>query len=102
LFRAAVEAAVSGGVERAEHPVEERPAIRAIIDDVRRDLGDEVQIIVGGGVFNRIEGLAEEMGMDASCFDPIEVIDVLVYRPELRADPLNRRARRNSGGRQAA
>ncbi len=33
LFRAAVEAAVSGGAERAERPVEERPAIRAIIEE---------------------------------------------------------------------
>lgn len=33
LFRAAVEAAVSGGVERAERPVEQRPAIRAIIEE---------------------------------------------------------------------
>lgn len=33
LFRAAVEAAVSGGVERAERPVEERPAIHAIIEE---------------------------------------------------------------------
>lgn len=33
LFRAAVEAAVSGGVGRAESPVEQRPAIRAVIEE---------------------------------------------------------------------
>ncbi len=40
LFRAAVEAAVAGGSQRAERPVEHRPAIRAVIDepDPRRKL----------------------------------------------------------------
>ena len=40
LLAAAVEAAVAGGVERSERPVEARPAIRAIIDepDPRRQL----------------------------------------------------------------
>jgi AcrR family transcriptional regulator len=40
LFRAAVEAAVAGGSRRAARPVEERPAIRAVIDepDPRRKL----------------------------------------------------------------
>lgn len=33
LFRAAVEALLAGGAGRAEIPVEERPAIRAIIDE---------------------------------------------------------------------
>jgi hypothetical protein len=33
LFKAAVEAAVAGGSERAERPVEVRPAIRAVIDE---------------------------------------------------------------------
>jgi AcrR family transcriptional regulator len=40
LFRAAVEAAVAGGSRRAARPVDERPAIRAVIDepDPRRKL----------------------------------------------------------------
>jgi AcrR family transcriptional regulator len=33
LFKAVVEAAVAGGVARAEVPVEERPAVRAVIDE---------------------------------------------------------------------
>jgi TetR/AcrR family transcriptional regulator, regulator of autoinduction and epiphytic fitness len=33
LFRAVVEAAVAGGTSRAETPVEERPAIRAILEE---------------------------------------------------------------------
>ena len=33
LFRAVIEAAVAGGSTRAEVPVEERPAIRAVIDE---------------------------------------------------------------------
>ena len=41
LFKAAVEAAVAGGSRRAERPVEERPAIRAVIEerDPRGKLG---------------------------------------------------------------
>jgi AcrR family transcriptional regulator len=40
VFRAAIEAAVAGGSERAERPIEQRPAIRAVIDepDPRRKL----------------------------------------------------------------
>jgi AcrR family transcriptional regulator len=40
LFKAAVEAAVAGGTRRAERPAEQRPAIRAVIDepDPRRKL----------------------------------------------------------------
>ena len=40
LFKAAIEAAVAGGTERAERPVEQRPAIRAVIAerDPRRKL----------------------------------------------------------------
>lgn len=40
LLAAAVEAAVAGGVERSQRPVEGRPAIRAIVDepDPRRQL----------------------------------------------------------------
>jgi TetR/AcrR family transcriptional regulator, regulator of autoinduction and epiphytic fitness len=33
LFRAVVEAAVAGGTSRAETPIEERPAIRAILEE---------------------------------------------------------------------
>jgi len=33
LFRAVIDAAVAGGTSRSELPVEERPAIRAIIDE---------------------------------------------------------------------
>ena len=33
LFKAVIEAAVAGGVSRAEVPVDARPAIRAVIDE---------------------------------------------------------------------
>ncbi|HUP16743.1 MAG TPA: hypothetical protein VM848_11920 [Acidimicrobiia bacterium] len=33
LFQAVVEAAVAGGADRAERPVEERPAIKAVIEE---------------------------------------------------------------------
>ena len=36
LFKAAVDAAVAGGTERAERPVEQRPALRAVIEEPDR------------------------------------------------------------------
>src|SRR5688572_23762945 len=40
LFKAVIDAAVAGGASRAERPVEDRPAIRAVIEepDARRQV----------------------------------------------------------------
>ncbi|GAB4383934.1 MAG: cobalamin-dependent protein [Phycisphaerales bacterium] len=71
------------------------PAFRALIDTMR-EIGacPDVQIAVGGGVFNRAEGLAEEMGVDLWAEDPLELADLLIYESDRRAS-----AETSSGGR---
>lgn len=63
------------------------PNIRALIDSVR-EIGAcaTMQIAVGGGVFNRAEGLAEEIGADLWAKDPLEMVDRLVTEPARRAE----------------
>ncbi|MGI9012811.1 MAG: cobalamin B12-binding domain-containing protein [Phycisphaerales bacterium] len=64
------------------------PGIRQLIDTVR-EIGScpDMQIVVGGGVFNRAEGLAEEIGADLWASDPEEILDELRLCPERRATP---------------
>lgn len=51
------------------------PHIRQLIDEIR-DSGchPELQIVVGGGVFNRAEGLAEEIGADLWATSPCDLV----------------------------
>jgi len=72
------------------------PDIRVLIDTIR-GVGacPEMQIVVGGGVFNRAEGLAEEIGADAWARDPFEVVEILLEEPERRATPDQRTVGRN-------
>jgi methanogenic corrinoid protein MtbC1 len=62
------------------------PNIRLLIDSIR-GVGacPELQIVVGGGVFNRAEGLAEEIGADLWAKDPSELLDKLHQQKERRA-----------------
>ncbi len=76
------------------------PQIRRLIDTIR-SIGacPDLQIVVGGGVFNRAEGLAEEIGADLWATSPEELLDKLANEPERRATPEQRtvgRHRRNS------
>lgn len=62
------------------------PGIRFIIDNMREIGGnDKTQIVVGGGVFNRAEGLAEEIGADLWAADPLELVDSLTNEAARRA-----------------
>jgi len=72
------------------------PDIRVLIDTIR-GVGacPEMQILVGGGVFNRAEGLAEEIGADAWARDPLEGLEILEFEPERRATPEQRTVGRN-------
>ncbi len=65
---------------------EDLPSLRALIDTVR-EIGScpNMQIAVGGGVFNRAEGLAEEIGADVWATTPMELADVLISEPSRRA-----------------
>ena len=62
------------------------PEIRQLIDSIR-EIGavHETQIAVGGGVFNRASGLAEEIGADVWAADPLELVHVLIEAPDQRA-----------------
>jgi methanogenic corrinoid protein MtbC1 len=76
------------------------PHIRKLIDTIRGiDAHPGLQIVVGGGVFNRAEGLAEEIGADLWARDPRELLERLTSEPERRATPDQRtvgRHRRSS------
>lgn len=63
------------------------PEIRGLIDQIR-EIGatKSTQIAVGGGVFNRAEGLAEEIGADIWASSPMEMVDTLIEEPQRRAD----------------
>lgn len=62
------------------------PDIRRLIDTVR-EIGacDDLQIIVGGGVFNRADELAEEIGADLWATAPTELVEVMNDEPDRRA-----------------
>ncbi|MHC4427433.1 MAG: cobalamin B12-binding domain-containing protein [Planctomycetota bacterium] len=81
------------------------PHIRQIIDTIRT-IGacPDVQIVVGGGVFNRAEGLAEEIGADLWARSPSELLEVLSREPKRRATPEQRTVgrHRRAGNRSVA
>jgi MerR family transcriptional regulator, light-induced transcriptional regulator len=63
------------------------PHIRHLIDSIR-EIGacPNLQIAVGGGVFNRADGLAEEIGADLWATSPRELYEELVDNPDYRAE----------------
>jgi methanogenic corrinoid protein MtbC1 len=67
------------------------PAIRQMIDNLH-EIGacPTIQIAVGGGVFSRAEGLAEEIGADIWADHPLEMVESLVHDAAHRA-PTNQR-----------
>ena len=72
------------------------PATRALIDRLHEIGANEgLQVIVGGGVFNRAEGLAEEIGADLWALDPAELVEVMAEEPERRMSADQRTVGRN-------
>jgi len=63
------------------------PETRVLIDRLH-EIGacPDVQVVVGGGVFNRADGLAEEIGADLWANDPIELVQAMVQEPQRRMD----------------
>jgi methanogenic corrinoid protein MtbC1 len=62
------------------------PGIRQMFDTLREiNACPNTQFVVGGGVFNRAEGLAEEIGADLSATDPLELVDLMIAKPAARA-----------------
>jgi methanogenic corrinoid protein MtbC1 len=64
------------------------PMVRQLID-MLHDVGicPKLQIICSGGVFNRAEGLAEEIGSDLFAPTPTEALGILDEMPNHRATP---------------
>jgi len=65
------------------------PDIRMVIDRLK-EVGacESTRIVVGGGVFNRAEGLAEEIGADLSASSPMDLVELLTQetlRPAMGA-----------------
>jgi len=55
------------------------PFIRELIDGIRENGAYAgMQIVVGGGIFNRAPGLAEEIGADLSATSPRDLLEKLV------------------------
>lgn len=64
------------------------PGIRKIVDGLHANGAcPNTRIVVGGGVFNRADGLAEEMGCDLWAYSPFDVVDLLVNDPAGRGEP---------------
>jgi methanogenic corrinoid protein MtbC1 len=64
------------------------PMVRQLID-LLHDVGiaPKLQIICSGGVFNRADGLAEEIGSDLFAPNPIDSLEILAAYPNKRATP---------------
>ena len=63
------------------------PNIRQLIDTLN-EIGacPNLQIVVGGGVFNRADGLAEEIGADLWASDPLDLAEAMIAEPARRAE----------------
>ncbi len=63
------------------------PEIRSLIDTLH-EIGacPNLQIVVGGGVFNRADGLAEEIGADLWASTPLELVETMIGQSARRAE----------------
>jgi len=79
------------------------PFTRLLIDRMHEiGLAPRVQIVVGGGVFNRADGLAEEIGADLWAHDPDELVEVMNEFPGQRMYPEQRTVGRKRRQKSAA
>lgn len=67
------------------------PRIRTLVDTIN-SIGaiQHTQIVLGGGVFARASGLAEEVGADLWADDPFELVENMLDEPERKMDPSQR------------
>ncbi|MFZ4573621.1 MAG: cobalamin B12-binding domain-containing protein [Phycisphaerales bacterium] len=82
------------------------PDIRMLIDRIR-EIGacQRTRIVVGGGVFARAEGLAEEIGAGMSAASPMELVEMLTtqnLQARFRAAPTQRQAATKPTGKRRA
>lgn len=79
------------------------PEIRRAIDTLNEiNAVPNLQIVVGGGVFSRAEGLAEEIGADLWASDPLDLVEEMTHNGDRRAAPDQRTVGRTRAGRLAA
>ncbi len=75
------------------------PFVRELIDQVRENGAfPDMQIVVGGGIFNRAPGLAEEIGADVSASSPRDLLNKLITESEARNErwPKSKGMKRNA------
>ncbi len=62
------------------------PDLRRLVDTIR-GIGacPDIQLVVGGGVFTRADGLAEEIGADLWASNPVALAHKMCTKPEHRA-----------------
>jgi len=72
------------------------PHIRNIIDTIKTvGASPQTQIVVGGGLFNRVEGLAEEIGADLWASSPADLKTKITAESKRRAPEGQRTVGRN-------
>jgi len=76
------------------------PEIRSLIDTLNEigacsPASGRLQVVVGGGVFNRADGLAEEIGADLWATTPADLVAELVENPDRRASEDQRTVGKN-------
>ena len=73
---------------------QDAPHIRQLIDTIREiNACPDMQIVVGGGIFGRAPGLAEEIGADLWANSPSDLLDVMTSQKDRRATPEQRTVR---------
>ena len=67
------------------------PMTRLLIDRLH-EIGvcPKLQIVVGGGIFSRADGLAEEIGADLWADDPAGLVEVMHQEPQRRMQAAQR------------
>lgn len=67
------------------------PFTRLLIDRLHEiAVCPQLQIVVGGGVFNRADGLAEEIGADLWAKDPEQLVQTMLKNPRQRMEAQQR------------
>ncbi len=79
------------------------PFTRQLIDRLH-EIGScpRLQVVLGGGVFNRADGLAEEIGADLWAREPVELVELMGQHPERRMQQAQRTVGRKRRTRSAA
>lgn len=63
------------------------PGIREITDSLKTNGScRSTKVVVGGGVFNRAPGLAEEIGLTHWAYSPADLVDLLTLEPEAEGE----------------